>query len=484
MKNQEMRNRHPKQPILHCLPSRIKPSCIKLLFAYITTLAVAIYIVQMYGISSSNEAFHVVFEKSSVRGALKTSHYMLGRLSCNHPSVVFLCSESVSSVCSEKLQIPSFDIVPESQREEYDDVSNVTITLVKKTERERIVHVGGDCRPAKLWQTDPRPACNVVHEIDLMNVDVESSRRNVNHSDATTRVTPLGHGGTRIVWKVSGSYIESTGFVLKTLKLGKKFDQINLDKQRRDAVALDELTNSPNVVNVYAYCAQTAINEIGVKDLNGVKIFFQTHGNYTSLTKLKLAKDVANAVADLQEIDKEMGPLMVHNDIGPANMLIMPDGRLKLNDFNGAHMIYWDYDNNSTCGYRDKKFCGEDHRRVDTRSPEECLGNMLSEKLDTYSIGTILFFILTNERMYHSHEEDKKFSSDTALLREVIRKGQEPRLPLTIEESNNTAIVAIRTAMRQALTHDSVKRPTARNIATLLDQALKKIRVEAPVINS
>jgi len=291
-------------------------------------------------------------------------------------------------------------------------------------------------------------------------------------------LTFLNRGGTRDIWKANGSSTERIGFVLKTLRTDKTFSEATFEYQRIDALAMDELTSSTNVVDVHGYCGQTSMNEIGVGDLHRAEKYFSKHGNYTSLTKLKLARDVANAVADLQEIDKEMGPLILHRDIGPANMLIMPDGRLKLNDFNGATMMYWDYANNRMCGYRRTELCGQDGRRADIRSPEECLGNALSEKSDTYSIGAILFSILTNDRMYHSHKDDRKFASDNALVREVIRKGQGPRLPSKIEESNDTAIIAIRTTMRQALIHDPVERPTARSIATLLEQALLEINAK------
>mmetsp|Transcript_8147 Transcript_8147/g.12086 ORF Transcript_8147/g.12086 Transcript_8147/m.12086 type:complete len:500 (+) Transcript_8147:264-1763(+) len=472
----------PFRLVLHVPPSRI----MVLLFLCVAIVSVLVDTKQVYNLSTSgiesSSSIRIVHEKSQLR-TQSTNTTMMRQYLCNHNShisVIHLCSGSEITVCGSDFT------AQESPCEEHDnglmdniveDTSDATATNASDAS-DRFTYVGDDCRPARAWQTTSRPTCNVVHEIDWMNFDVHSSRRNSAYSDATARLTFLNRGGTRIVWKANGSSTERIGFVLKTLRMDKAFSEIMLEYQRIDALAMDELTSSTNVVDVYGYCGQTVMNEIGIGDLHRAEKFFSSHGNYTSLRKLQLAQDVANAVADLQEIDKEMGPLILHRDIGPANMLIMPDGRMKLNDFNGAQMMYWDYANNHMCGYRRTKLCGEDGRRADARSPEECLGNVLSEKSDTYSIGTILFFILTNDRIYHSHEDDRKFSSDNALVREVIRKGQEPRLPSKIEESNDTAIGAIRTAMRQALIHDPVERPTARSIATLLEQTLLKIKAQ------
>lgn len=350
----------------------------------------------------------------------------------------------------------------------------------------RFKYVGEDCQPASSWQTTSRPTCNMIHEIDLLNFESESNIRSVYYSDTSDRVFYLGKGHHRNVWEVQKrgkAQSSSSSFVLKTLRIDRNFTEAGLEMHRIDALGMDELTHSPNVVDIYGYCAQSAMNEIGVGDLHKAEKIFEgknrqrkRKSKYTDLKKLELAVNVASSVADLQEIDKEKGPLMVHRDIGPANMLVMSDGRVKLNDFNSARMIYGNH--HGLCGYHDEFLCGQDSRRADTRSPEECLGDVLSEKVDTYAIGTILFFLLTGERAYHYHKDDLKIAFDNDLVRAAIRNGKGPRLPSSIEDTNDPAIVALRTAMRQALTHDPVKRPSARKIAEYLKLALSTIHLQ------
>jgi len=239
---------------------------------------------------------------------------------------------------------------------------------------------------------------------------------------------------------------------------------------RIDAVVMDELSHSQYVVDIFGYCAQSAMNELGVGDLHKAEKFFGSE--FTGFKKLQLARDVASGIADLQEIDNQKGPLIVHRDIDTANMLLTPDGRLKLNDFNSARLIFWDHVEDRLCGYRDKFLCGQDNRRADILSPEECLGEVLSEKVDTYAIGTILFYILTGERVNHCHEDDLKIALDNDLIREAIQYGRKPWLPSEIEESHDPAIAAIRMAMWQGLTHDWLSRPSARMIANNLNLVL------------
>ena len=134
-------------------------------------------------------------------------------------------------------------------------------------------------------------------------------------------------------------------------------------------------------------------------------------------------------------------------------------------------MIFWDNARDFRCGYPDKLLCGQDNRRADILSPEECSGEVLSETVDTYAIGTILFKVLTGESSYQCHEDDLKIAFDNYLILEAIQNGRMPRLPSKIEESHDPAIVAVRKAMWQGLTHHWLNRPSARTIAKYLDSA-------------
>jgi len=153
-------------------------------------------------------------------------------------------------------------------------------------------------------------------------------------------------------------------------------------------------------LKIYGFCGLSTINELANEgDLISKKIKNPNE-------KLKYARDIAKAVADLQSFDGENITTLIHRDLGPANVMLS-DGRAKLNDFNAAIILKWDPIKKSPCTFTDE-ICGSDGRRsgehfflsfnyfflwhvdwifsIDTRSPEECLGNELNEKIDTYGM--------------------------------------------------------------------------------------------------
>uniref|UniRef100_A0A6U5LPY7 non-specific serine/threonine protein kinase n=1 Tax=Corethron hystrix TaxID=216773 RepID=A0A6U5LPY7_9STRA len=177
------------------------------------------------------------------------------------------------------------------------------------------------------------------------------------------------------------------------------------------------------------------------------------------------AASIALAVSDLQNVDGLDRPTIIHRDISLVNYVIVK-GRMKLNDFNGSYMIKWDKERDQPCNIRDHQFCGYDGRRVDARSPEECLDNPLSAKLDVYGLGFVLFNLLTGKRPYHLEPGNKTLTNDD--YRQLIVNDIPPSLSNKIEDSKDSATIAVKTAIRMAMTHFPQERPTAKAIADYL----------------
>lgn len=108
-------------------------------------------------------------------------------------------------------------------------------------------------------------------------------------------------------------------------------------------------------LKIYGFCGLSTINELANEgDLISKKIKNPNE-------KLKYARDIAKAVADLQSFDGENITTLIHRDLGPANVMLS-DGRAKLNDFNAAIILKWDPIKKSPCTFTDE-ICGSDGRR-------------------------------------------------------------------------------------------------------------------------
>lgn len=144
-------------------------------------------------------------------------------------------------------------------------------------------------------------------------------------------------------------------------------------------------------------------------------------------------------------------------------------GTLKLNDFNIGVLRRWNTTSNSACGIPTK------YPNPQWRSPEEARGEMnLTEKIDVFSLGHILFRLICSHEPWHKLEPNGLPPKEE--LNKLVKEGRLPTIPESVTESTDPEVVAIREAMLQCYTYDPKKRPSAREIASSLQQTLDSLK--------
>jgi len=314
------------------------------------------------------------------------------------------------------------------------------------------------CKEQHDWQLRAFPTCNTVHEMDMHHFNTESDR-----------IRKLGNGHHRDVWEISALQNGSGGgtdkVVLKTLRYMHKFDVNNYDRHRRDALAMDRLTFSPYVVNIYSFCSNSGLVEHGGwGDLEKViwPLGKKSHAtlNLSRRDKITMALQVAMGIADTHDADHNGYASIAHTDIAPKQFIYI-DGVYKLNDFNRCRLLGWHTQKNTPCGYRVGKNTGK------FRSPEEYRYDEQTEMVDVYSMGNIFYGLLTGKTPFYTHSEK------TALA--LIMKGTRPPIPDKIRDSTHQEDVALLTAMKMSHIHDPKKRTSAREVADYLEQQVEQI---------
>ncbi|HEX6308401.1 MAG TPA: tetratricopeptide repeat protein [Longimicrobiales bacterium] len=112
---------------------------------------------------------------------------------------------------------------------------------------------------------------------------------------------------------------------------------------------------------------------------------------FTVAERLRLFTVVARAVEFAHR------NLIVHRDLKPSNILVTPDGRPKLLDFGVAKLLNpWLSDAPIT---RERQAL-----TLEYASPEQLRGESLTTTSDVYSLGVVLYELLTGRRPHEQHE--------------------------------------------------------------------------------
>lgn len=127
---------------------------------------------------------------------------------------------------------------------------------------------------------------------------------------------------------------------------------------------------------------------------------------------------------------------LVHRDVSPQNVLISRDGDIKLCDFGIAKAV-------TQAGQTQ---IGALKGKLQYMSPEQAWGRPVDARSDIFSLGTLLFEMLTGERLFAG-------DSEISVL-EAVREGK-VRSPREIDPSISAEIDAI---ARRALAHDPADR--------------------------
>ena len=288
------------------------------------------------------------------------------------------------------------------------------------------------CVPMGDWQTANYQTCNKLHEQRGMDILTAAD-------DGSQTMEFINCGESRCTFVV---HEQQRRLVLKTLKVpGARFSSSQYKKAVKDSIALERLSSSPYVVNLYASCAVSQIVEYSsggnIHDLlkrsrqqekvgasrHHQPAQYQRHQLTTPLDKLKIAFQIVTAVADMHSLEDHPDglPSMVHNDLC-CHQFLLVDGIYKLGDFDWATFLTQTTNHHHRKQQQQHELCQttplrQYHTWIKALSPEELpyysdfwkaakrkralpekppTTRVLRDKLDIYQIGNVCYTIFTN----------------------------------------------------------------------------------------
>src|SRR5919206_3210789 len=191
----------------------------------------------------------------------------------------------------------------------------------------------------------------------------------------------IGAGGMSTVYRAFDPTLERW-VAIKLMHRDISTDPDQLERFRREARAVASL-NHPHVVTVIDAGEDEGAPFIVFEYVEGETL----KDRIRRLGRLPVPEAVAYAIEIGRALSAAHAQRLVHRDVKPQNVLIDSEGRAKVTDFGIARSLE----------AQGLTAPGRVLGTTDYVSPEQALGHQVTEQSDVYSLGIVLYEMLTGE---------------------------------------------------------------------------------------
>jgi hypothetical protein len=115
-------------------------------------------------------------------------------------------------------------------------------------------------------------------------------------------------------------------------------------------------------------------------------------------------------------------------------------------------------------------------------------GSRLTEKVDIYGLGTLLFHFLASYPIFQHELNYLDFyytpsEKEEKILELISNSKNVPQLPPTVEYSTDPITIGLKSVMRQALQHNDSDRPAAQSIVKKLESLYSSAEQQKEVLD-
>ncbi|MEG2173864.1 MAG: Stk1 family PASTA domain-containing Ser/Thr kinase [Oscillospiraceae bacterium] len=191
----------------------------------------------------------------------------------------------------------------------------------------------------------------------------------------------IGVGGMANVYKAIDITDEKT-VAVKILREEYYSNEEFLRRFKNESKAIAVLSH-PNIIKVYDVCFSNRMQSIVMEYIDGItlKEYMDQQGTLSWKETLHFMLQILCALSHAHEKG------IVHRDMKPQNVMLLPDGHIKITDFGIARFA-----RSETKTLTDRAIGS-----VHYISPEQARGEHTDQRADIYSVGVMMFEMLTGQ---------------------------------------------------------------------------------------
>ncbi|HZK55398.1 MAG TPA: Stk1 family PASTA domain-containing Ser/Thr kinase [Desulfosporosinus sp.] len=194
----------------------------------------------------------------------------------------------------------------------------------------------------------------------------------------------IGAGGMAIVYKAKDLLLNRV-VTIKVLREQFVSDEDFIRRFRREAQSAASLSH-PNIVSVYDVGKEGDMEYIVMEYVEGrnLKEIIREYAPLSTEQSINLGRQITKAIQNAHEHH------IIHRDIKPHNILVTSEGHAKVTDFGIARAV-----SSATVTHT-----GDIIGSVHYLSPEQAKGLVSNEQSDIYSLGIVLYELVTGRVPY------------------------------------------------------------------------------------